>query len=147
MRFIYMQQMSIGIIGAQKLVTTLKENKTIEKLSSIPVKSLKENVKEITELKLCGSFIGDLEAIVLATLLGNNTTIKEINLSKNQITDIGAKAFANVLELVKNTPETTAWSGYLMNDGKKNKIKFRKFHDKIKKISKGTVSMDSLSSR
>eukprot|EP00808_Paulinella_micropora_P022812 g78450.t1 len=104
----------IGPQGAKHIAEAIQVNQSIEQIwiqgNWIPVASFRDG--KTTNIDLSRKNYGDLDAIIIASLLKVNNSIRSIDLNDNHIGDEGVKAIG--LALQNNTTLTTL-------DGVKNK--------------------------
>eukprot|EP00808_Paulinella_micropora_P023617 g11890.t1 len=90
----------IGPAGAEAIANMLKVNQSIERIyiqgDWIPVASFRDG--KTTDMDLSGKSYGDLDAIVIASLLTVNNTLVKFDIRGNKIGPAGAAAIANMLK-------------------------------------------------
>ena len=88
-----------NIVGeaAQQLAAAALGSLSLEVLSGVPIKELRED--KLTGLNLSLSGLGPTEGIVLAELIKFSAVVTELELGANEIGDEGAKAIAEALKV------------------------------------------------
>ena len=98
-----MKNLSVGynsnIVGeaAQQLAAAALGSLSLEVLSGVPIKELREG--KLTELNLISKGLGPTEGIVLAELIKFSAVVTTLSLSGNNIGDEGAIAIAEALKV------------------------------------------------
>ena len=83
--------------AAQQLAAAALGSASLEMLSKVPIKEIRED--KHTELNLNRKGLGSTEAIVLAKLLKGSGVLTDLNLKNNRIGPDGAKALARSLKV------------------------------------------------
>eukprot|EP00463_Aulacantha_scolymantha_P001720 TRINITY_DN2348_c0_g1_i1.p1 TRINITY_DN2348_c0_g1~~TRINITY_DN2348_c0_g1_i1.p1 ORF type:complete len:135 (-),score=8.72 TRINITY_DN2348_c0_g1_i1:13-417(-) len=81
----------IELVGNEFLANAIVKNSIIKKFSGINIQRLKENDTNPTNINLIKTGCGDTELFVLGYLLYENSTLRSLDLRKNNICDVGAK--------------------------------------------------------
>lgn len=68
------------------------------------IAAIAENSASVTELDWADHGLGDDVALRLAEALTSNSTVKRLDLSKNHITDVGARAVMRVAQVYRQYP-------------------------------------------
>jgi Leucine-rich repeat (LRR) protein len=87
--------------GAVALGEAIMENTTLKTLiinGEIPVSQLRGDDEKCTELDLNNKGYEDADAIIIASLLKVNQTLRELDLMENDIQDVGAVALGEALQ-------------------------------------------------
>lgn len=94
--------------AAKKLAKGVLASNTIEVLSDVPIKELREDT--LTRLNLAWKGLADTEAIVISEITKNSAMLSFLDLSANhRISDVGATALANTLKVNTALNTVSLW--------------------------------------
>jgi len=91
----------IGVFGATRLANVLKGSKTIKKFNMIELKDVNGRNLKKTAVRYSNQKLTDLEAIVIAEFVKNNTTLTSLDVSNN--TAIGISGVMHLYAALKGS--------------------------------------------
>mgnify|MGYP000894950872 FL=1 len=106
-----------NIVGeaAQQLAAAALGSLSLEVLSGVPIKELRED--KLTELNLRSKGLGPTEGIVLAELIKFSAVVNTLYLGGNSIGDEGAKAIAEALKVNAVVTTLSLWNNSIGDEG------------------------------